>query len=122
MIEKLDIEGIHMEVDDNVKRYVTRKIGKLDKYLPRKARESAHGEVMLKSTDAKGNRCTCEVTLYLPKQVINVKESTVNIYAAIDIVETKLKHQIEKYKDLHNNAKMSRHLMAKFRKKADQKP
>ena len=47
MIEKLDIEGIHMTVDENIRRYVIQKIGQLDKYLPKKARESAHVEVML---------------------------------------------------------------------------
>ena len=122
MIEKLDIEGIHMEVDENVHKYVIRKIGRLDKYLPKQAKQSAHAEVMLKSTEAKGNRCTCEVTLYLPRETINVKESTVNIFAAIDIVEAKLKHQIEKYKELHDSGKLKRHLAARFRKKAAQKP
>jgi ribosomal subunit interface protein len=120
MIEKIEIEGIHMEVDDNMRRYVLRKIGHLDKYLPKRAKESAHAEVMLKTTDDKINHTTCEVTLYLPKETINVKESTINIYAAIDIVEAKLKHQIQKYKELHESAKLSRHLIAKFRKKAAQ--
>jgi ribosome-associated translation inhibitor RaiA len=62
----------------------------------------------------------CEVTLYLPKETINVKESTINIYAAIDIVEAKLKHRIQKYKELHESPKLSRHLMGKLRKKAAQ--
>ncbi len=121
MIEKIEIEGVHMEVDDNIRRYVLKKIAKLDKYLPKQAKESAHAEVILKSKESKGNRSTCEVTLFLPKETINVKESTQNIYAAIDIVEAKLKHQIEKYKELHASYKLRRHLVAKFRKKAAQK-
>jgi putative sigma-54 modulation protein len=120
MIEKIEIEGIHLEVDDNMRRYVLRKIGRLDKYLPKHAKESAHAEVMLKNTDDKTNHATCEVTLFLPKETINVHESTINIYAAIDIVEAKLKHRIQKYKDLHTSVKFSRHLIGKFRKKAAQ--
>lgn len=120
MIEKLDIEGVHMDLDENVRRYVVRKIGRLDKFLPKSTKPSARAEVILKSTEAKGNRCTCEVNLYLPKEIINVKETTVNIYAAIDIVEAKLKHSIEKYKELHSNSKLRRHLMGKIRKNTAQ--
>ena len=120
MIEKIEIEGVHMDVDDNVRKYVLRKIGRLDKYLPKSAKESAHAEVKLKNTDSKTNHSTCEVTLFLPKETINVQESTISIFAAIDIVEAKLKHQIEKYKQLHASSKLTRHLVGRFRKKAAQ--
>src|ERR1017187_5415585 len=98
MMQKLEIQGVHLEIDENTHKYVTRKIGHLDKYLPRAVKESAHAEVQLKEAKAKNkNHCTCEVTMYLPKETINVKETTVNMYAAIDIVETKLKQKIQKY-------------------------
>jgi ribosomal subunit interface protein len=117
MIQKLEIQGIHLDVDENTYKYVTRKIGHLDKYLSKKSRESAHAEIQLKEDKNKNNNhCTCEVTLYLPKEIINVKESTVNLYAAIDIVETKLKLRVQKYKDLHDNGKLHRRLVAKFRR------
>ena len=85
MINKLDIEGIHMTVSDNIRRYSVKKIGKLDKYLPKSAKQSAHAQVMLKTSENQKNRYTCEVVLHLPKETINVKESTVSIFAAIDI-------------------------------------
>lgn len=119
MIERLEIEGIHMTVDEQITKYVQRKIAHLDKYMPRSARASAHGEVMLKEGKSdNNNHCTCEVTLFLPKETINVKESTVNIYAAIDIVETKLKQRIRKYKDKHNSGKLRRHLLGRFNKRS----
>lgn len=118
MIEKLEIDGVHMDVDENTQKYVTKKIGHLDKYLPKKARESAHAEVELKESKVKNNNnCTCEVTLYLPKETINVKETTVNMYAAIDIVETKLKLRVQKYKELHDNGKLHRRMIAKFKRR-----
>jgi ribosome-associated translation inhibitor RaiA len=39
-----------------------------------------------------------------------------NMFAAVDIVETKLKLQIKKYKESHGSGKLSRHLTAKFRR------
>jgi ribosome-associated translation inhibitor RaiA len=40
-----------------------------------------------------------------------------NMFAAVDIVETKLKLQIKKYKESHGSGKLSRHLTARFRRK-----
>jgi ribosome-associated translation inhibitor RaiA len=54
------------------------------------------------------------VTLHLPHQNIVIKESALNMYAAVDIVEAKLKQQLQKYKDTHYNGKGRRHLFARF--------
>lgn len=117
MIEKLDIEGVHLTIDDNVRKYVNRKIGHLDKYMPKHARKSVRAEVLLKNTSSKKNHSGCEVIIHLPKETIRVQESTTNIFAAIDIVEAKLHNRILKYKDLHTNPKLARHLINRIRKK-----
>ena len=119
MIQKFEIQGVHTLVDDKLRAYVTRKIGGLDRYISRHSRVSAHAEVHLKETKAKGgNTCRCEVTLYLPHQTIIVKEGALNMYAAVDIVEAKLKQQLQKYKDRHGNGKNHRHLFARLRRRS----
>jgi putative sigma-54 modulation protein len=120
MIQKFEIQGVHTLVDDKLRAYVTKKIGGLDRYISRHSRESAHCEVHLKENKkTKANdHCRCEVTLYLPHQTIIVKESALNMYAAIDIVEAKLKQQLQKYKDRHANGKTHRHLFARFRRRS----
>lgn len=103
MIEKLEINGVHFKVGDDLNKYVTKKIGNMDKYMSRHARASAHIEVKLKEALAKARKqATCEVILYLPHDTINTKETTLNMYAAVDIVEAKLKNQLKKYKNKHN--------------------
>jgi ribosomal subunit interface protein len=116
MLQKFEIHAVHATLDDQLKAYVTRKIGNLDRYISKHARESAHADVHLKEVKSrqKNNRFTCEVTLHLPKQVIIVKESALNMYAAVDIVEAKLKQQLQKYKDLHSNGKLHRHLFGRL--------
>ncbi|HVV66612.1 MAG TPA: ribosome-associated translation inhibitor RaiA [Candidatus Saccharimonadales bacterium] len=115
MLQRFEIQGVHTTVNDPLRKYVTRKIGNLDRYLSRHSRESAHCEVSLSETKSKKNdHCVCEVVLYLPQQTIVVKEKALNMFAAIDIVETKLKQQIRKYKDLHENGKMHRRLVARW--------
>lgn len=115
MIKKLEIDGVHSVVNDRLRKYVAKKIGKLDKYIPRHARLSAHAEVKLKETKAKDkNECTCEVILHLPHDTLTVRETTINMLAAIDIVEAKLKNQLKKYKGTHS-IKIHRRVIARVK-------
>ena len=116
MIQKLEINGIHTKVDEDLNKYVTKKIGKLDRYLSRHARVSAHAEVKLKENKIKAKKeYTCEVILFLPHGSITTKESTMNMYAAVDIVEAKLKNQLKKYKEKHN-LRLHRRVLARIRR------
>ena len=118
MIQKLEIAGVHTSVDEKLHRYVVKKIGKLDTYISHHARKSAHAEVLLKKSKAKSNKMlyACEVVIYLPNEVLRVEEATLNLYAAVDIVEEKLKHQLKKYKDLHTNPKFHRRVIARLKR------
>src|SRR5436853_6723728 len=115
MIEKLEIAGLHTEVSPDLHKYVTKKIGKLDRYIPKYASESAHAEVILKETHAKNKKeCICEVVLYLPHDKLMTKEATLNMFAAVDIVEAKLKNQLKRYKE-KRISKIRRRLISRFR-------
>ena len=57
------------------------------------------------------------MTMHLPHETISVHETTINLYAAIDIVEAKLKHQLQKYKEQHQAGKRHRQLFARFRRR-----
>lgn len=117
MIKNIDISGVHTSVSEKVQKYILKKIGRMDRYLPRHARESAHAEVLIKESKAKSKRQhTCEVVLRLPQETITTKETTINIYAAIDIVEAKLKNQLKKYKDKHAGPRMHRRALARIKR------
>jgi putative sigma-54 modulation protein len=112
----MEVSGVHTTVDEDLRKYVTKKLGRMDRYLPRKARDSAHIEVQLKESKAKDKKqCTCEVVLHLPQENIMIKETTLNMFAAVDIVETKLKNQIKKYKEKHSTSRVPRRLLTKIR-------
>jgi putative sigma-54 modulation protein len=119
MIQKLEISGVHTDVDGNLRKYVMRKIGGLDHYLSRHTRASAHAEVKLKEAKSKDkNRYACEVIMHLPHETLRVEERTVNMYAAVDIVEEKVKQQLKKYKALHESPKFHRRVLARFKRNA----
>lgn len=117
MIEAIDITGVKFDVDETTRKYVTRKIGKLDRYLPRHARKSVTADVKLKQIDKPhGNKYEAEVILNVPDKVIMAKDSTLNMLAAIDIVETKLLAQLHKYKDLNIPHVGRRTMMGRFKR------
>ena len=118
MIKKLDIAGLQTEITPELRKYVEKKIGKLDRYIAKHAREAAHAEVKLRETKSKDkNRFNCTVVIFNQDGDVEASESTINMFAAIDIVETKLKTQLKKKKELHGDAKMRRTMFSRFRRK-----
>jgi ribosomal subunit interface protein len=116
MIARMELKGVHLTIDDKLRKYVERKLGGLDRLMSRHSRESAHLEVTLKETNVKtGKQCHCNLTLHLPHENIIIKEATVNMYAAVDIAEAKLKMQLKKYKETHEQGKLHRKLFARRR-------
>lgn len=116
MLQKFDLSTQHLELNDHLKKYATRKLARLDKYLAKHVRPSAHLEVRLHEQKQNGQKqCVCDATLYLPQTTIRLSEASQNIFASIDIVEVKLKQQIEKYKESHTDGKRRRHLFARSR-------
>ena len=99
MIDSIDITGVKYNTSDSVKKYVMRKIAKLDRYLPRHARKSVTADVKLKQVNRDhGNKYEAEIIINVPEKRLTAKDSTVNMFAAIDIVEAKLINQLRKYK------------------------
>jgi len=123
MIKKFEVRGVHMHIDAKLYAYATKKIGKMDNYISRHARQSVHAEVILKEEVLKTKKnCICEVIVHLPHDVITIKESTINMYAAIDIVEQKLKNQLKKYKETHDNPHFHQRLLSKLKRRKPPTP
>jgi putative sigma-54 modulation protein len=96
-----DVKGRNFEIDDKLRSYLEEKIGGLDKYLPRQVRQSASCLVIIEDDPSgrEDNRYVCEAILTVRGSKLVSREGTVNAYAAVDIVEAKLKSQLAKYKD-----------------------
>ena len=117
MINAINITGVKYELDDTTKRYVVKKIGRLDRYLPRHARKSVTADVKLKQINKDhGNKYEAEVIVYLPEKTLTAKDSTMNILAALDIVEAKLATQLHKYKEEHIPHVGRRGMLARFKR------
>jgi len=118
MIQSIAISGVKYTPDERTKRYVTRKIGRLDRFLPRHARKSVTAEVKLKEINGNhGNKFEAEIILYVPDKQLTAKDSTVNMIAAVDIVEAKISAQLKKYKDVHTaHTGKTRAMLSRFKR------
>lgn len=118
MITSIEITGLNKYlVDDTTKKYVTKKIARLDRYLPRHARASVTAEVKLKEVNRDhGNKYEAEVILNVPDKTITAKDSTLNMLAAIDIVEAKIVTQLRKYKETTIAHVGRRGVMSRFKR------
>lgn len=114
---KIQLTGVHSHLTEKEKAYVSKKIGSLDKYIPKDARESAHAEIKLKEKKSKDKQTfECEVILKLPKATLTAHNKSSSALSSIDLVEENIKHQIAKYKQKHSSARLHRRVIAKFKR------
>jgi putative sigma-54 modulation protein len=117
MIASVDITGVKYNAGDQVQKYVMRKIARLDRYLPRHARKSVTADVKLKQVNRDhGNKYEAEIIINVPDKCLTAKDSTVNMFAAIDIVEAKLINQLRKYKQETITHVANRRTLSRFKR------
>lgn len=106
MIENIAIAGIKADVTKDLEKYINKKIGKLDRHIKRNLRSEVRADVKLNEvvSQKSGKKCTCEVILHVPGARLTAIESTVNMFAAVDIVEAKLQNQLKKHKEKHSQS------------------
>lgn len=100
MIESIEITGNNYKIDEELRKYTTKRIGKLDRYLPKGSKKNVLVKIVVRGID-KANTSKYEVTaaMEIPGgKVIAAKDETTNVFAGIDIVEAKLMGQIRRYK------------------------
>jgi ribosomal subunit interface protein len=114
---KLQTTGRHYELDPKIVAYVERKLGSLDRYLPKGSRSGLFGQIVLEHdpSHTKEGKYICEAKIDVKGEILFAKEATMSIYAAIDICEQKLKHQVLEYKSKREPARnRGRRLIAKI--------
>ena len=119
MIDRLEISGVNAEKWPNIEQYIERKIGRLDRLLPRHAKKSAHVRVVLSESNSKRRLAVCEAVMELPHNTLLAKEATANMFSSVDSVEDKLARQIRKYKTAHfqnSDRRLLRRMLGRVRR------
>ncbi len=100
MIDKIEISGNKYKVEESFRRYAIKRIGKLDRYLPRGSKKDVIAKIVVTEVDrSHGNKYEISAAMEIPGgKVIAAKDGSSNVYAGIDIIEAKLMGQIRRYK------------------------
>ena len=101
MIQSITISGVNTPQTNKPRSMFSRKWGDWTDSSSACTKERS-AEVKLKEVNRDhGNKYEAEIILNVPDKHITAKDSTVNMLAAVDIVEHKLANQLKKYKDTH---------------------
>jgi|SRR3989338_423329 len=110
----IQIKGTNLELTEALKNYVNDKIGHLEHF----SSEIQAARVELEtSTHHQSGFFRCEVNLDLPgMQVLRAEHTDADLYASIDLVVPKLRHELEHHKGLKNgqNRRLARYLKTFF--------
>jgi putative sigma-54 modulation protein len=100
MIDKIEITGNGFKVEDTFRKYVEKRIGKLDRYLPRGSKKDVVAKVIVTEIGkSKADKYGISAAMDIPGgKVVAAKDECSNIFAGIDLVEAKLTGQIRRYK------------------------
>ncbi len=119
MIEKIEINGNDYKVDESLRKYVVKRIGKLDRYLPKVAKKDVVCKVVV-SEIGKGKSDKYEISAAMELtggKVIAARDECSNVFAGVDLVEAKLMGQIRRYKLEVQPHRQKRGLKSLFRRK-----
>lgn len=100
MIEKIEITGNGFKVEEGFRKYVEKRIGKLDRYLPRGSKKEVVAKVIVTEIGkSKVDKYEISAAMELTGgKVIAAKDECTNVFAGVDLVEAKLTGQIRRYK------------------------
>ena len=100
MIEKIEVTGRGYKVDESLRKYVEKRIGKLDRYLPRGSKKDVVVKVIVAEIGKnKGEKYEISAAMDIPGgKVVAAKDECSNIFAGVDFVEAQFTGQIRRYK------------------------
>lgn len=119
MIEKIEISGNGYKIEESFKKYVEKRIGKLDRYLPKGSKKDVVCKLVV-SEIGKGKSDKFEISAAMETtggKVLAARDECSNIFAGVDLVEAKLLGQIRRYKLEVQPHRQKRSLKTLFRRK-----
>lgn len=93
------INGKNVEITDQLRSYIEKKVTKLDRFLPNIG--EARVDLASQSTRSAGDREVVQLTLHANGTVLRAEERSSDMQAALDIVMDRMTRQIERYKGKH---------------------
>lgn len=103
MISNIDVTGEKYKVEDKLKEYTTKRIGKLDRFLPRGYRRGLSAKVNFAQINhTHNNKYEIIAKLMISGgkggKTLTAKTEVSNVFSGVDIIEAKLMGQARRFK------------------------
>ncbi|AVP35607.1 ribosome-associated translation inhibitor RaiA [Staphylococcus felis] len=99
-----EIHGDNLTITDAIRNYIEEKIGKLERYFTNVPNATAH----VKVKTYQNSSTKIEVTIPLKNVTLRAEERHDDLYAGIDLINSKLERQVRKYKTRVNRKNRDR--------------
>ena len=99
---KIQVKGRHVVVTDSLREHAEEKLSRLHRYLQERHIDEVTRvelELWVEKNRSIANSQVAEATIFTRGPVIRARESSHDMYAAIDLVTEKLERQAKKYRD-----------------------
>jgi putative sigma-54 modulation protein len=99
---KIQVKGRHVVVTDALREYAEEKLAKLHRYLQERHIDEVtrvEVELWVEKNRSIADSQVAEATVFTRGPVLRARESSHDMYAAIDLVAEKLERQAKKYRD-----------------------
>ncbi len=95
---KIQLSVSGLELSGELEKYANGKITQLARRVPRKLREAAACEVQFTQKHKKGVKfSTCSISFTVGETVLRAEETTLHMYAALDIAAVQVERQLADY-------------------------
>ncbi len=119
MSQLVSITNLNTEIDSSTAEYITEKVKKLYRYIPRDSREGTRFDVKLKDIDeTTDHKVQLELILSMPEKTISASSKAMTFKAAVDNVEEKMEGQLRRYKTEMENRTKKGGLLRRFKRQA----
>jgi putative sigma-54 modulation protein len=100
MALEVEIYGHNVEVTERINVYVTKKVSRLDRYLPG-IEEARVDLAFVKSARSSADRQVAQITIRGKGFILRSEERADDIFAALDTAVDKMQRRIERFKGKH---------------------
>ena len=100
MTLEVEIYGHNVEVTERINDYVTKKVSRLDRYLPG-IEEARVDLAFVKSARSSADRQVAQITIRGKGFILRSEERADDIFAALDTAVDKMQRRIERFKGKH---------------------
>ncbi|MHB9032461.1 MAG: ribosome hibernation-promoting factor, HPF/YfiA family [Anaerolineae bacterium] len=95
----IQIKSRSIEVNDQLRNQIEKKVGKLDRFLP--SIDEARVELGVQQTKSAGDRQIVQLTLRTNGTILRAEERASDLYTSLDTVIERMTRQIERFKGRH---------------------